>query len=299
MLVPAIVRSPVTTTAARLLLALALVAGVQAAFAGAAFAVEPENDGSTGAISLPVREPVKGGGEAPQAKPGGGTSTRGFDISYPQCGGPYPSNSAFGIVGVNGGRVFSVNPCLASQIVWGGGVATELYANTGNPGPALSSFWPTGQTTPRFCDPNDSDTADCAFDYGWNAARHSFEAAEAAYRQLGITTSPSATAWWLDVETSNSWREDNLALNVAALEGEVEYLLARGVTRLGFYSTTFQWGLITGGTKVFDAYPSWGAGARNERGARNLCQSTTTSFTGAALVLVQYPYQGFDANVRC
>ena len=298
MLVPTIVRSPVVTTVSRLLLALALVAGAQAAFAGTAFAVEPEKDGSTGAISPPVSQPVKGA-EGPQAKPGGGSTTRGFDISYPQCGGAYPSNSAFGIVGVNGGRVLSVNPCLAGQIVWGGGAAAELYVNTGNPGPALSSFWPAGQTAPRFCDPNNTDTADCAFDYGWNAAKHSFETAEAAYLQLGITTSPSATAWWLDVETSNSWREDNLALNVAALEGEVEYLLGRGIRRLGFYSTTYQWGQITDGTKVFAAYPSWGAGARNERVARNLCASTTTSFTGARLVMVQYPYQGFDANVRC
>ena len=299
MLVPTIVRFRVITATTRLLLALALVAGAQVAFAGTAFAVEPENDGSTGAISPPLRQPDDGAGEASQAKPGGGSTTRGFDISYPQCGGAYPSNAAFGIVGVNGGRVFSANPCLASQIAWGGGAASGLYANTGNPGPALSSFWPAGQTAPRFCDPNNTDTADCAFDYGWNAARHSFETAEAAYLQLGITASPSATDWWLDVETSNSWREDNLALNVAALEGEVAYLLERGVTRLGFYSTTHQWGLITGGTKVFAAYPSWGAGARNERIARNLCESTTTSFTGARLVLVQYPYQGFDANVRC
>ena len=299
MLVPAIVRFRVVTAASRLLLALALVAGAQAVFAGTAFAVEPENDGSTMAISPPVSQPVPGAGEAPQAKPGGGNPTRGFDISYPQCNAAYPANPAFGIVGVNGGRVFSVNPCLASEIAWGGGAATELYANTGNPGPALSSFWPAGQTAPRFCDPNNTDTADCAFDYGWNAARHSFETAEAAYLQLGLTTSPTAAAWWLDVETSNSWREDNLALNVAALEGEVAYLLGRGVTRLGFYSTTYQWGLITGGTKVFAAYPSWGAGARSERAARNLCTSTTTSFTGAGLVMVQYPYQGFDANVRC
>jgi len=56
---------------------------------------------------------------------------------------------------------------------------------------------------------------------------------------------------------------------------------------------------ITGGTKIFAAYPSWGAGASSERGARNLCTSTTTSFTGGRLVMVQYPYSGFDANIRC
>ncbi|MEO5704060.1 MAG: hypothetical protein ABIZ52_05150 [Candidatus Limnocylindrales bacterium] len=236
----------------------------------------------------------------PQAKPVKPGPSRGYDISYPQCVGAYPSNPSFAIVGVNGGRVDRVNPCLASQIAWGGGTAAELYANTGNPGPALSSQWPVGQTTPRVCEAANPDTADCAFDYGWNAAKYSFDTATAAYQQLGIATSPALTAWWLDVETSNSWRSDNLALNVAALEGEVAYLRdIAGVTRLGFYSTTYQWGLITGGTTVFAAYPSWGAGSSSERAARSLCNSTTTSFTGGPLVLVQYPYSGFDADLRC
>jgi len=241
---------------------------------------------------------------APSSDRGGGSggapkTPRGFDISYPQCGAPYPSNPAFAIVGVNGGRVFSVNPCLTSQISWGGGGSAELYVNTGNPGPALSSFWPRGQTTPRVCDSANPDTADCAFDYGWNAAKQSFETAQGAYQQLGIATSPSATVWWLDVETSNSWRQD-VALNVAALQGEVAYLRdVAGVTRFGFYSTTVQWGTITGGSKVFAQYPSWGAGASSEKGARSLCTSTTTSFTGGPLALVQYPFSGFDADLRC
>jgi len=301
-----LVRAPLRSRlvqASRLLVVLALVVGAQSALAGSAFAAEPENDGSTQAISPPVSQPVLGAAEARQGKLGpgrGGNTTRGFDISYPQCGGAYPANPAFGIVGINGGRVFSVNPCLASQVTWGGGAATELYANTANPGPALSSFWPAGQTTPRFCDPDNTDTADCAFDYGFNAAKHSYETAAAAYKSLGLSTSPSAARWWLDVETSNSWREDDLGMNVAALQGEVAYLRdVAGVTLLGFYSTTHQWGLITGGTKVFAAYPSWGAGARSERVARNLCETTTTSFTGGPLVMVQYPYSGYDANVRC
>lgn len=296
MLVPSIVRYR-SALARRVFLALALVVGAQAVLAGSAFAAEPEKDGSMEAVSPPVSQLVKGAGEAPQAKPEA-NGTRGFDISYPQCGRAYPANPAFGIVGVNGGKVFHVNPCLVSQITWGGGAIAELYANTGNPGPALSSYWPAGQTTPRFCDPNNTDTADCAYDYGYNAAKHSFETAVAAYGQLGIQTSPSATFWWLDVETSNSWRE-NTALNVAALEGEVAYLREAGVTRFGFYSTTYQWGVITGGTKVFAPNPSWGAGARSERAAKNLCATTSTSFTGGKLAMVQYPYSGFDANVRC
>ena len=91
---------------------------------------------------------------------------RGYDISYPQCGGPYPVNPAFAIVGVNGGKVFSVNPASPASSRGRAARRAELYVNTGNPGPALSSFWPRGQTTPRFCDAANPDTADCAFDYG-------------------------------------------------------------------------------------------------------------------------------------
>lgn len=281
----------------RLILALTLAITAQAVLVGGSLAATPTGEGSdTRGTGISLARP----GPETLAKPVKPASNRGFDISYPQCGSAYPTNAAFAIVGVNGGRVYSANPCLASQIAWGGGTAAELYINTGNPGPALSSYWPLGQTFPRFCDAANPDTADCAFDYGWNAAKHSFETAQAAYLQLGIVTTPALTVWWLDVETSNSWRDNDLTLNVAALQGEVAYLRGvAGVTRLGFYSTTYQWGLITGGTKVFAEYPSWGAGARNERIARNLCESTTTSFTGGLLVMVQFPYSGFDGNIRC
>ena len=63
----------------------------------------------------------------------------------------------------------------------------------GNPGPAQSSFWPVGQTTPRACSAASPDTADCAYDYGWNAAQHSYQTVEAAYAARGITANPNAT----------------------------------------------------------------------------------------------------------
>ena len=150
----------------------------------------------------------------------------GYDISYPQCGSVFPRNPAFGIVGVNGGIVFSANPCLASQLTWAGTNA-QLYANTGNPGPQLSTHWPTGQSTPRVCSASNPDTVDCAYDYGWNAAADSYRKAVDAYVSLGrapqgATRTPTANTWWLDVETGNSWRDD--ARNVAVLQGAIAYL---------------------------------------------------------------------------
>jgi hypothetical protein len=239
---------------------------------------------------------------------GAGAFTPGYDISYPQCGGPFPEPYAFAIVGVNGGRVFSPNPCLGagsgpSQLAWAGREA-QLYANTGNPGPELSSYWPHGQTTPRECDTAanpGADTVDCAYDYGWNAAAHSYQTAVDAYISLGwapedASTTPVANFWWLDVETGNSWRSDT-ALNVAALHGAVDYLESMEVAGIGFYSTQKQWNQITGGTQEFADYPAWHAGAVTLRGAQRNC--VDAAFTGGELVTTQYFEGAFDANLGC
>jgi hypothetical protein len=232
-----------------------------------------------------------------------------FDISYPQCGSLFPADADYGIVGVNNGIVLSVNPCLGTghgppELTWAGGVKAQLYANTGNPGPDVSSRWPKDQTSPRQCDTSavpGSDTADCAFDYGWNAAAHSYKTAVGAYVSLGLapagaTSTPSPNMWWLDVETGNSWRSDT-SLNVAALSGEVAYFNSAGVAGIGFYSTTYQWHEITGGTSDFSAYPSWVAGANTPLQAGAFCLGE--GFTGGRVELVQYPAGGFDADLLC
>jgi hypothetical protein len=230
----------------------------------------------------------------PAAKP---VQSRGYDISWPQCGATLPAKPAFGIIGVNKGLVFSANPCLASEIHWAGDAAAQLYANTGNPGPALSSHWPTGQTSPRACDVANPDTADCAFDYGWNAAADSWADAGSAYRSLGLTGTPSGTTWWLDVETSNSWRSDT-SLNVAALQGEVDYLTGTAhVVKLGIYSTSYQWGVIAGGSQAFNAYRSWVAGVGSLKNAQSHCGGS--GFTGGGVSLAQYAWNGFDADLIC
>ena len=224
-------------------------------------------------------------------------TTRGYDISWPQCGSAFPSNPAFGIVGVNKGIVFSPNPCLSSEIQWAGGTRAQLYANTGNPGPALSSHWPSGQTSPRWCDPANTDTADCAFDYGYNAAKDSFQDAVAAFGALDLAGSPAGSAWWLDVETANSWRS-NVSLNVAALQGEAYYFTSvAGVAKLGIYSTQYQWNQITGGSGAFSANHSWVAGVSSQKNAKSHCSGA--GFTGGGVELTQYSFSGFDADLIC
>ena len=245
------------------------------------------------------------------ADTGSATQTRPivYDVSYPQCGRELPDAFAFAIVGVNGGLVHSPNPCLgapsdedgdASQLAWAG-ATVQFYANTGNPGPRLSRYWPLGQRSPRVCSEDDPDSASCAYNYGWNAAADSYANAVAAYVSLGLaeaddTRTPTATTWWLDVETANSWRAD-ARLNVAALQGAVDYLQSVHVVGIGFYSAPRMWQRITGGTDAFADYPSWVAGASSLDGAWAVCRGE--GFTGGSVTMAQYVAGGLDTNVLC
>ena len=234
----------------------------------------------------------------------------GYDISYPQCGDDYPGSFDFAIVGVNGGRVYDINPCFgpdgshASQLEWAGQDA-ELYLNTGNPGPRLSRYWPAGDDEPRECETPENprlDSEQCAFNYGWNATDHAYEAALAAYIDLGWLDDdaerlPDDVTVWLDVEEANSWRRDR-ALNVAALEGAVAYLESMGTTRVGFYSTPRLWDRITGGTDAFADHPAWHAGARDRADAGRRC-AEERAFTGGELAMVQWVEDDLDHNIRC
>ena len=230
------------------------------------------------------------------------TVTATYDVSYPQCGKTLPSGATGGIVGVNNGVVFSANPCLASEWAWAQRATTfapAFYANTASPGPAYSSHWPSGQQTPEICD--GSNSAACAYDYGWNAALDSYADAAA------VTAAPASYTWWLDVETGNSWETLESAYgqtatakanDTSALAGAVDALKSRGVATVGIYSTSYQWGQITGGTGAqFSSSPAWVAGVGSQSTAQNNCHSA--SFTGGPVLLAQYALNGYDADLHC
>jgi hypothetical protein len=229
----------------------------------------------------------------------------GYDISYPQCNGRFPAGGDFRIVGVNAGRTFHPNPCLGagdgpSELRWAGRFAT-FYANTGSPGPHLSKQWPIGQRFPRRCDPATPLSTGCAYDYGWNAAKDSYLTAVRAYISLGwapkgATRTPVNNRWWLDVETSNSWRR-NKQLNVATLQGAVAFLQSRDAVTVGFYSAPWMWSAITGSSRAFSNHPSWVAGSSTLRGAHRACKAA--GFTGGQVKLAQFPRNGFDGNLAC
>lgn len=238
-----------------------------------------------------------------QAKPPRGGTPTGYDVSYPQCGLALPTSVSFGMVGVNDGIVYSANPCLSSELGWAERyeAVAILYANTGDPGPARSSHWPTGQTSPEVCDPSQPDSVACSYDYGWNAAADSYRDAVNAYISLGRLSpsamqTPQPNEWWLDVESANSW-ESNTANNVSELQGEVAFLQGQGVTSVGVYANASDWQTITGSTSAFSSLPSWRPGAGSQRTAATFCG--TVGVTGGPTRYSQYASNGFDADVRC
>ncbi len=130
----------------------------------------------------------------------------GNDISYPQCGGSFPSSPAFEIVGVNDGLANNLNPCFGpsstyprytqSELYWAAATATgltvqpkaSLYVNTADPGnvdngtpiadwpasggnAAYGSCTTTTVTTTSGTASVGQDSLACAWQYGYNKAQ--------------------------------------------------------------------------------------------------------------------------------
>lgn len=244
------------------------------------------------------------GGPALAAGPDN-SSVTGNDVSYPQCGKALPSRPAFGIVGVNGGKASTLNPCFSTQITWAkasvGGTsqpAAALYVNTGNPGdvyvtrPASVSYWPTAGAN-SFGTCTGGNDAACAYEYGKYMAQ----------RDTIYVRSHDATTdfdYWLDVETGNSWSLNTLS-NQASLIGMVDYFNSLGAN-VGLYSTSYQWRQIAGDTSDPDGrlagLDSWLAGARSRSGARSNCSLAPLTPNGE-VTLTQYVSGGFDYDYAC
>ena len=239
---------------------------------------------------------------------GSSSPTTGYDVSYPQCSGSYPSNPLFGIVGVNGGLANNANPCLSEELHWARNAPGQkrpdqppvsLYIDTGNPGGHHVADWPSGGTAPGYGSCNGLLTNGCSYLYGVQRAGHSYHLA-AAVDPVAARTSP----WWLDVELAASWA-GTYELNVAALRGFIAGLHSAGATGpIGIYSTVAQWHDITGLTAqttqtAFNSRLSdWVAGTKATfTQARRNC--TNGGFTGVAPALAQYRIGALDADLRC
>lgn len=230
----------------------------------------------------------------------------GNDISWPQCGGDLPAPPAFAIIGVNGGRPETANPCLAAQLAWADhtlaaevGTPAALYVNTAATGPVVSLWWPASNTYQGtdvgnpygICDGSASRA--CAYVHGFAMAYDDVVDAQAAGGGL------AHRVWWLDVETGNSWLPDT-AVNAAELEGMTAYLQGAGA-EVGIYSTAYQFGEIVGavspGSNLF-TLKNWIAGAESTSSARELCTSAPLT-EGGTVALTQFTDGNLDYNYPC
>jgi hypothetical protein len=212
-------------------------------------------------------------------------STSGFDVSFPNCGQTLPtSRRDVAIVGVEGGRSFTTNPCLADEFHWAGanGAHYQVYINTSYP---AGSQIHRGDTGPKgHCSPND--WACKAYNYGYNNAEFAFHYAQTQYAV--------ADTWWLDVETANSW-SDNPALNARVIQGAVDALRAHGL-QVGIYSIAPMWKEIVGDYQV--NLPTWVVRLRASVDTGAYC-SAAHGFGGGSTALVQDEFGKVDADLSC
>ena len=207
--------------------------------------------------------------------------TTGYDVSYPQCGSASPTGS-FAIVGVNGGRPFSYNQCLAAEYLAAPTTpAPSLYINAAYSGAYRKNV-----------------TSNCSAMSGQIAGTRTQEQAWAigcseAETSLGYAGRQGATVdamWWIDVETANSWSSSNLVLNRYAVQGAVSRLDQTGLP-VGVYSSASMWHAITGGN-----YTPTGIEADWET-AGGQCGSV--GFTSSPVWLLQSVAGGADSDLAC
>src|SRR6266700_3059007 len=168
------------------------------------------------------------------------TGSGGYDYSYIQCGAAAPA-AAFGVVGVNAGYPFTYyNSCLAAEYAAAARTGNAaLYINTGYD-PSYTAI--DGRHTTQACSNSSAAIAGTPAQQAAWAVGCSEAQQDISYAANQSATSP--TAWWLDVETANSWSSSDLSLNRYAIQGIVDTLRPATPAPIGIYSTSYQWGVI-------------------------------------------------------
>ncbi len=214
----------------------------------------------------------------------------GYDISWPQCGAASPTGT-FNVVGVNGGYPFvHYNPCLAEEYRRSPNAA--LYINTGYD-PLYTQV--DGQHTTPECLTRSASVEGSAEQKAAWAAGCSEASRSMAYATAQGVANPKA--WWLDVETENSWSSTDLSMNQYTIQGIVDTLHRTSSAPVGIYSTGYQWHKIVGNLTVSGVRANWVAtGSPSADVAHGRCG---TGFSGAPVWLVQYLQGGFDSNYVC
>ena len=192
----------------------------------------------------------------------------GIDVSWPQCGAALPAvQTGFAVVGVNGGRPMTANPCLHAQLsALRGHLPVAFYLNLAAP-------------------PSGSDPAA----YGAKIVDDGLARIARTGARVPVV--------WLDVEVLNQWRDP--ATNVAVINGALRRLAARDLVG-GVYSSVPMWQQITGGAQL--GVPVWLAITGSE--VPSLRHACAVGLGGRTATMVQYvaitpAQQLIDADVLC
>ncbi|MFN2464671.1 MAG: hypothetical protein ABR598_00215 [Candidatus Dormibacteria bacterium] len=205
----------------------------------------------------------------------------GYDISWPQCDGSYPTTADVLTVGVTNGRPFTTNPCLGTEWGW---ARTSKFAGGSQ---AYINLELDGTSSgPHACAAEDH--ACRAYDYGMITARDA----------IGRGTSQGVRPdfWWLDVEVGNNWSDDQPDWNARAVQGAIDVFQQRGLP-VGVYSSYDQWTQIVPDT-YRPAVPVWRAVVGDASMAASMC-AQSHSFTSGSVFMVQYDDHGFDQDYIC
>jgi hypothetical protein len=208
------------------------------------------------------------------------TGRVGSDLSYPSCSHPVPANEPFGIVGVNGGRAYTDNPCAATEAHAFKNVS--IYVNTGlyTDGTYFARAMTYGgcAATDRSCG---------AYWYGYLAGLE-------AYRYAKSQKLAGAATWWLDVELMNDWNTDT-GLNDRSILGEHQAIAdmtpataTEPRAAIGVYARAGEWSTITGGGLARHHWPVWYATGLRNQTTSQLARFCTKSFTASSVQLVQW-----------
>jgi hypothetical protein len=263
----------------------------------------------------------------------------GYDIGYPQCGTRYPNvarlaaaapiarsgawwsvavqnppasastglrtwyrpSYAFGIVGVDSGFPFMSsthpgNPCLADE--YNHAPQPGLYVNTGYDPIYKDANHTTSTCTMQSAAVAGNAEQQAAWAVGCSEANGDYTYASGK----GIN---SAATWWLDVETGNSWCGQpstactDLSLNQYTIQGLIDTFTHIGAVPVGIYSNRTQWAAIVGNLPVTGVTSVWVAsGTSTAQQAATYC-SSSASFAGAPVSLVQFLGSSVDRDYAC
>lgn len=240
------------------------------------------------AFPTPTPAPAPDGRHHPASSPFS-TLARGYDASWPQCSaGRKPTGATYGIIGINGGKAFTLNPCFL-DLMKAAPKGAGIYLNTGFNPKNAARMLPYCAAQAALL-PGATAKQQLAYGLGCSTTVDTL-------RVMSDFNIPAPSIWWLDVEETNSWDDAEPSVNRYSILGQLDQLAPTGKT-IAVYSDFPDWKQITGGTWGDPRIAgNWVAG----KSPQDACSHP--GFSGAPVWLAQelatWPGSGYDSDYAC